>query len=130
MEVHEARMGNDPMKKAVASPKFKGISRKCAINKCCGTLHSQQEIFDKYNCDAQCTISIATKHQATMWPFSDSSPEVEVENNISTHEVTGYTIDALFIIIAVIAVVLWKWRRNMNRLKSLEAATRRNNLNA
>ena len=84
---------------------------------------------DKYDRAAQRTISTAPSKLATMWPFSDNSAEVEVENNISTHEATGYTIDALFVIIIIVVVIAWKWRRNMSRIKSLEAATRGNNLN-
>lgn len=64
-----------------------------------------------------------------MWPFSESSPEVTVENNISTHTVAGYTIDALFIIAVIIIVIVWRWRQNMRRIRSLEATTRRNQLN-
>ncbi|XP_055590870.1 uncharacterized protein LOC129742953 [Uranotaenia lowii] len=61
--------------------------------------------------------------QFEMWPFTmESPPEVAVENNISTHNIVGYSVDALFIIAAIIIVIVWRWRRNARRLKQLEGA--------
>lgn len=60
-----------------------------------------------------------------MWPFSSSYPEVSVENNISTHSMVGYTIDALLVIVIIIVIIIWRWRRNARRLKELEGAAQR-----
>lgn len=56
-----------------------------------------------------------------MWPFSSETPELAVENNISTQDAAGYTIDAMFII--AIIIIVWRWRRNARRLRELESAT-------
>lgn len=59
-----------------------------------------------------------------MWPFS-SSPEVAVENNISNHDVVGYSIDAMMIVIVIIVILIWRWRRNVRRLRELESVATR-----
>ena len=60
-----------------------------------------------------------------MWPFSDSNPEVTVENNVSTHNVAGYAIDTIFVVVAILIYIAWRWRRNARRLKEVEDAARR-----
>lgn len=62
-----------------------------------------------------------------MWPFGDE--ETVEHSNITTHDVISYSVDGGFILIAIVIIIAWKWRRNTSRLKSLEAASRRNNLN-
>ena len=55
-----------------------------------------------------------------MWPFESSAPEVAVENNISNHDVAGYAIDGFFIVVVVVVVIIWRWRRNVKRIRELE----------
>lgn len=60
-----------------------------------------------------------------MWPFDSAAPEVQVENNITTHEAVGYAIDGTLIIIVIIIIIIWKWRRNVRRLKELQSVATR-----
>ena len=60
-----------------------------------------------------------------VWPFGSSAPEVAVENNISTHEMMGYGIDATMIVIIVVVIIIWRWRRNVRRLRELESVATR-----
>lgn len=55
----------------------------------------------------------------------DHIPEVIVENDISTHNVAGYTIDVLFVVALIVAIIIWRWRRTARRLKDLEGAAQR-----
>ena len=60
-----------------------------------------------------------------MWPFSSSAPEVAIENNVSTHEMVGYGIDAMMIVIIIIVIIVWRWWRNVRRLRELESVAAR-----
>lgn len=60
-----------------------------------------------------------------MWPFGD---EEVIENTITAHDVVSYSVDGAFVVVLVAAVLIWKWRNNVRRLKSLELETRRRNL--
>lgn len=62
---------------------------------------------------------------SSMWPFDSAAPEVHVENNVSTHEMVGYTIDGVMIVIVIIVIIIWKWRRNVRRLKELQSVATR-----
>lgn len=57
-----------------------------------------------------------------MWPFGN---EEIVENTITAHDVVSYSVDGAFVVILVAAVLIWKWRTNVRRLKSLEQEPRR-----
>lgn len=63
-----------------------------------------------------------------MWPFEASS-DITVENEISTHEAAGYTIDGLLLLAIIIVIIIWRWRRNARRIQELEDTTRRVRLN-
>lgn len=57
-----------------------------------------------------------------MWPFGDG--EI-VENTITAHDVVSYSVDGAFVVILVAVILMWKWRTNVRRLKSLEQESRR-----
>lgn len=57
-----------------------------------------------------------------MWPFGD---EEIVENTITAHDVVSYSVDGAFVVILVAVILMWKWRTNVRRLKSLEQESRR-----
>ena len=69
---------------------------------------------------AQITYQL-DKKSPKMWPFG-SSDKITVENNISTHEVISYAIDGGFVLLAII--IIYKWRRHIQRLWNLESAER------
>ena len=64
---------------------------------------------------------------ATMWPFGNS--EV-INTNVTAHDVASYSMDGAFIVVAIIAVLYWRWGRQQGRIKELEAASRRSRIAA
>ena len=71
--------------------------------------------------ESRVVYSNETRTETNMWPFGDSET---VESNISVHDVASYSMDGAFIIIIVIAVVAYMWRKNTKRIRELEEASR------
>ena len=69
--------------------------------------------------ESRVVYSNETRTETNMWPFGDSET---VESNISVH--ASYSMDGAFIIIIVIAVVAYMWRKNTKRIRELEEASR------
>lgn len=69
--------------------------------------------------------STTSRSRTNMWPIGDSET---ISNSITAHDVVSYSMDGAFLVVIIIVVVIWKWRRNASRLKALEAATKRINL--
>lgn len=60
-----------------------------------------------------------------MWPFGD---EEIIQNNLTAHDVVSYSMDGAFVAALVIAVLVYRWRRNTNRLRQLERNVKRREL--
>lgn len=57
-----------------------------------------------------------------MWPISDTN-----QNVITLHEQAGYAIDVVFVVVVIMAIIYWRWRKNVKRIKELEARRTRSN---
>ena len=62
-----------------------------------------------------------------MWPLGN---EEVLETNVTAHDVASYFIDGAFIIILVMVVLYWRWRRQQRRIELLEMTARRDRIAA
>lgn len=66
-----------------------------------------------------------------MWPFSYDAPATGevVRNDLSSHDVVSYSIDGAFVIIVMVVILVYRWKRNTTRLRQLERNVQQRELN-
>lgn len=63
-----------------------------------------------------------------MWPFTGGETGELIKNDFSSHDAVSYSIDGAFIVLLVVAILSYRWRRNANRLRQLEHNVRQREL--